>query len=384
MAAMMMRKRATGAEKAEGGLWVREGFARSPECEHPLVSVVTVCLNDAEHLEETIESVLGQSYCDVEHIIVDGGSTDGTLDILKRYDDRLSYWSSEPDDGIYHAMNRGVSLATGELVGTLNCGDRYFPYTVEEVAGASLEHPEAQVFFGPMYVIAEDGGFLRVWPGSSADIERRFEMNHPTCFVRRAVYDDYSYRTRFKLLADYDLMLRLHLEGMSFHRLELPLASFRAGGASSAYYRGRAESYDVRWDNDLLGAWEYVYKRSALVFKAPAVRARGFVARTCFKEIATLEEERGYLLGDNLAMKDEIEIASAHIAGLEKEIEARDAEIERLSRELTEREAAVHAAHDAEPSGTGEAPFSTAGYERREGTGRPPSTFRMLKKLLGR
>ncbi len=329
---MKIRKPAS-PEKVEGGLWVRSGYTRGPGAERPLVSVITVCLNSEKHIERTIESVLGQTCADIEYIIVDGGSTDGTLDIIRKYEDRVSYWVSEPDEGIYDAMNKGISLATGDLVGIINSDDWYFPDAVREVVSASLEDPAAQVFYGAMYIVDEDGRFQWVWEGSCWDIGHKFQMSHPTCFVRRAVYDDYRFRTKYRLLADYDLMLRLHLAGMRFNRIDRPLAWFRTGGASSAYYRTRADGYEIRWEQGLMSAWRYVYKRLALVFKAPLHGLREAVARRCFKEIDALQAACGDLRADSLAMKDEIERAAAHIAKLEREIKQKNALIERLEEQ---------------------------------------------------
>lgn len=333
----MKSRKPASPQRAEGGLWVKNGYARSPDAERPLVSVITVCLNSEKHLERTIESVLGQGYTDIEYIIVDGGSTDGTLDIIRKYEDRISYWVSEPDEGLYYAMNKGISLATGDLVGIINSDDWYFPYAVQEVVSASLEDPAAQVFFGSMYIMAEDGRLQWAWECSNWNLDE-LQMSHPTCFVRRAVYDDYRYRTKYKMLADYDLMLRLHLAGMRFRALDRPLACFRTGGASSAYYRTRAEGYEIRWEQGLLSAWQYVYKRLALIFKAPLRGLREAVARRYFKEIDALEAECGDLRADNLAKEDEIERASAHIFKLEGEIEAKNALIESLEERIRKSE----------------------------------------------
>src|ERR1700742_4639960 len=108
----------------QGGLRLK-GIKKQSEIDNPLVSVVTVVYNGAKHLEQTINSVLNQSHKNVEYIIIDGGSTDGTLDIIKRYEDKIDYWQSERDGGIYFAMNKGVSLAKGELIGILNADDFY-------------------------------------------------------------------------------------------------------------------------------------------------------------------------------------------------------------------------------------------------------------------
>ncbi len=353
---MTMKKNSVETEKIEGGLWVREGFARGPEPERPLVSVVTVCQNDEKHLEQTIESVLGQTYGDIECIVVDRGSSDGTLDILRKYDKDISYWVSEQDDGPYGAMNKGISLATGGLVGIIDGGDWYFPYTAEAAVEASSEDPEARVFFGPLYVTDEEGVLECVWEGSEQGIEHRSQVNLATCFVRSAVYDDYRFNTKYRLLADYDLMLRLHLAGMRFHRVDRPLAWHRAGARSPGYYRSGAESYDIRWGNDLLTPWQYVGGRLALAFEAPLVKLRRVVAGGAYREIYELRRGSGCLYADNLALKDELAAASEHVARVDAALSERDAEVARLDAEVARLSLALEASS---------AESSVSGYFRR-------------------
>ena len=108
-------------------------------CEEAMkVSIITVCYNSAKTIEHTIKSVAGQDYGNIEYIIIDGGSTDGTLDIIDRYKDKISVLVSEPDEGIYDAMNKGISIASGELIGMINSDDWYGPYTVSAAVRAMI------------------------------------------------------------------------------------------------------------------------------------------------------------------------------------------------------------------------------------------------------
>lgn len=123
------------ANKLQGGRRIRniEKVSRSSE---PLVSIITVVFNGEKYLEQTILSVLNQTYSNIEYIIIDGGSSDATLDIINKYTDKIDYWVSEPDSGIYDAMNKGISLATGQLIGIINSDDWYELDAVEEIVRA--------------------------------------------------------------------------------------------------------------------------------------------------------------------------------------------------------------------------------------------------------
>ena len=123
------------------------------------ISVVTVCFNSVSTLERTMLSVLNQTYPNIEYIIIDGGSTDGTVDIIKKYVDKLAYWVSEPDKGVYDAMNKGVLLATGDYTIFMNSGDRF--YNNDVLAKFScVEFMDADLIYGPVYTEKKDGYYL--------------------------------------------------------------------------------------------------------------------------------------------------------------------------------------------------------------------------------
>lgn len=213
-----------------GGLRTK-GITKSSRPGEPLISVVTVVYNGAATLEQTIRSVLGQTYGNVEYVIVDGGSTDGTLDIIRKYEERIDYWRSEPDGGIYDAMNKGISLATGEYVALLNADDWYEPGTCALVAG-EIDKARADVYYGVLRCVDGAGRTLKV-EGNTTMLLSRGMIAHPTCFISRDVYERNRYDTSFRSAADFDLICSLVRQGACFVFIPEIMANFRTGGMSS-------------------------------------------------------------------------------------------------------------------------------------------------------
>ena len=194
------------------------------------ISIITAVRNDAEHIEETIRSVLDQDYPEIEYIIIDGASTDGTTEIISRYRERLGAFVSEPDTGIYNAMNKGIRLATGDIIGMINSGDSYFPGALSKVAAAFGPDPGRRIFWGDVQYehLGRVRGFRRenLFIGAFAP--------HPSMFVPRTVYDETGlYDESFRLLGDYDYMYRA-VNSMKIEPLYLPelIAFYREGGLS--------------------------------------------------------------------------------------------------------------------------------------------------------
>ena len=205
----------------------------------PLVTVVTVVYNNAETVEQTMRSVAGQTYPHVEYIVVDGGSTDGTLDVIRRREEEIDRWVSEPDDGIYDAMNKGIGMASGELIGLLNSDDLYYDNTIEAVVQAYEAEGRPCVLYGDMYKFFDEdepeAAFFRGDLTPQAFEALDIQLNHPTCFVHRDVYARHGrFDTRYKTGADRELMIRLHRTGVPFRHVRKVLARFRMGGHTSS------------------------------------------------------------------------------------------------------------------------------------------------------
>ncbi len=249
----------------------------------PLVSVVTVCLNAAQHVGDALESVLAQSYAPIEHIVVDGASTDGTLEILRDYESRYAgrlRVLSEPDEGLYDAMNKGVALATGVLVGTLNADDTYEPGTVERVVAAWRKRPDTAVFYGDLRTVDSAGERRVLTTPDTVTLERMrttMTLHHPATFVSATAYARYgSYDTRYPIAADYDFLLRLAESGAAFTRVPGVLAEFSLEGVSNRAVRAAdRDTTRVRIAHGVspVAAWARFCKR------ALASRVYGLLAR---------------------------------------------------------------------------------------------------------
>lgn len=199
---------------------------------NPLVSIITVCLNSEKTIEQTIKSVLGQTYKNIEYIIVDGQSSDGTLDIINKYRSQIAKVVSEPDEGLYYAMNKGISMATGDIIGIINSDDWYETYAVEEVV-ACFRKTNADLVYGDMMEVHKNENRLMI-ANNLEELRVFMIIPHPTVFIRKKVYNICGgFDIRYKVVADYDLMLRLYNMGFNFQKVKRVLANFRMGGVSS-------------------------------------------------------------------------------------------------------------------------------------------------------
>lgn len=196
------------------------------------ISIITVCLNSERTIEQTIQSVIRQDYADCEYIIIDGGSVDRTLEIIDRYKENISLVISEPDEGIYDAMNKGILLSTGDIIGIINSDDWYEPDVLKKVEKCFREF-DAEIVCGKLNVFRESGEIEATILSSLENIRYEMSIFHPTVFIRKEIYMKYGmFQQKFKISADYELMLRLYTKGLKFVCLNEVLANFRCGGIS--------------------------------------------------------------------------------------------------------------------------------------------------------
>jgi glycosyltransferase len=202
------------------------------------ISIITVVWNNKETIKDAIESVLSQSYENIEYIIVDGASNDGTIDIVKSYGDKISKFVSEPDRGIYDGLNKGVSLATGNIIAFLHSDDVYADETVIERVVKEFENNLDGVYGDLIYTPKNDTSkVIRYWKSKDFDmslLKKGWMPAHPTLFLRREVYEKYGkFDLDFKIAADYDFMLRVLSAGINVQYLPHILYKMRVGGESN-------------------------------------------------------------------------------------------------------------------------------------------------------
>jgi len=208
------------------------------------VSIVTVSFNSAATIRDTIESVLGQDYPSVEYIVIDGGSTDSTMRVVSEYERGISTVVSEPDLGIYDAMNKGISLATGDVVGMLNSDDVYSDSgAVRRMVECMAAAQSDTVFADLVQVTRRDlNRVVRYYDSSRFSLGRLrygWVPAHPTFMVRKVLYDEWGlFSLDYRIAADYEMMVRLlYRAGASYSYLPSVVVKMRIGGVSTSGLR---------------------------------------------------------------------------------------------------------------------------------------------------
>lgn len=242
------------------------------------VSVVTITYNSEKTLKDTIESVLSQDYPNIEYIVVDGSSSDGTLEILKNYPDKIR-WISEKDKGIYDAMSKGVAMATGDIVGIINSDDFYPDNKVVRRVVEKFASSDADAVYGDLQYVDHHDITLQKRNWISGEYDRNNFLRgwmppHPTFFLKREAYEKFGlFDPTFKSAGDYELMLRmLYKHNLKAGYIPHVQMKMRAGGVSnvSVKNRWRANREDKRaWKiNDLKPRWyTFIAKPLSKVFQ---------------------------------------------------------------------------------------------------------------------
>jgi len=213
------------------------------------ISIITVAFNSVGTIKDTIESILLQDYKNVEYIIIDAGSTDGTVELVKSFGNQITYFNSESDNGIYDGMNKGIKFATGDLIGILNSDD-FYPnnFILSNVASTFLRNKCDAVYGDLVYVKENDKNkIVRYWQAgqySALKLKRGWMLPHPTFFVKRSVYDKYGlYNTKLKNAADYEMILKLlYKHNILVKYIPMILVNMRMGGASNSSLMNRIKA----------------------------------------------------------------------------------------------------------------------------------------------
>ena len=216
--------------QGEGGLRSK-GFFKNNFENKILVTVITVVFNDQTKIEETINSVINQTYDNVEYLVVDGGSSDGTLDVLGKYEDQIDYWVSECDQGIYDAMNKGINLATGKWLNFMNSGDKYFSPKILASIFEDSDFKNVDIIYGNNEVrypsrtrIASAGKIVNLWKGS--------QFSHQSTFISSDLHKNNRYNIKNRIGADFEFFFQCYLNGMVFRHIDEIIATVSSGGLS--------------------------------------------------------------------------------------------------------------------------------------------------------
>lgn len=202
------------------------------------VSIITVTYNSSKTIEQTIKSVLHQTYKNIEYIVIDGLSTDGTQQIIMKYIDSIAYFVSEKDNGLYYAMNKGIKKATGDIIGIINSDDWYALDAIENVVNY-FQNNQVELTYGNTVIIAQNG---EERPSKEmqplTDMWWHIPFMHPSVFVKKCTYEKYGmFDVRYRLASDCDFFLRLYSQQVKFGYINKTIAYFRRGGLSTSRHK---------------------------------------------------------------------------------------------------------------------------------------------------
>lgn len=217
----------------QGGLRTKGLFKRS-EADKPLISVVTVVYNGAEFLEETIKSVINQTYDNVEYIVVDGGSTDDTLDIIAKYNDKIDYWVSEKDNGIYNAMNKSLSLVSGKWLSFQNADDfLYENSTIEEINNLVID--DIDFVYGNYSFLYKDKSVLMGGRQDFNSLSVGTICHQAVLCKTNILKDNGGFNEKYKIAADYEFFVKVFKSGIATRYINITVSAVRYGGVSSKF-----------------------------------------------------------------------------------------------------------------------------------------------------
>ena len=211
----------------------------------PVISIITVVKNRRDTFVNTVRSVLSQTYSNYEYIVIDGLSTDGTLDVIRDNDTNIDYWISEKDEGIYDAMNKGLRVCRGEWMLMLNSDDTLSTNNILADVAEHLARSHADVVHGDINVHYPSGRTRINIPLETKYLKKTMCLNHGGCFINRSIHVRKFYDTSFRFAADYDLLLWAYLNGHKFEYINKTIIEYSAGGVSGTPNYGNLEAYKI-------------------------------------------------------------------------------------------------------------------------------------------
>ncbi len=238
------------------------------------ISVVTVCYNAADLIESTIKSVLDQTYPNIEYIVIDGGSTDGTVDIILKYSDKISYWTSEPDNGIYDAMNKGIKAATGDYINFLNAGDRFSNKEVLDKIAPKLSGQS--IVSGAWRRCYKTGASKLAYPQRPEVLKVEMPICHQATFVKLTYHKKHPFDSSYLLSADYDFFYKAWRGGETFYMTNDVIVDFLEGeGVSTHNISLSVKERERAWE----GEKNLMYRRLALRYQIIRIKTVKFLKK---------------------------------------------------------------------------------------------------------
>jgi len=263
-----------------------------------IVSIVTVVYNNKELIEGAIESVLSQKYKSIEYIVIDGGSTDGTVEVIKKYRDNISVFLSEPDDGVYDALNKGIALATGDVIALLHSDDLLCDENVVADMINKMFESESEFCFSDMLIVDNQSGKVLRYYMANYFSHWLFRVGwmppHPTCFINKSIFDEFGlYSSKYKLAGDFDFLVRIfHQRDIKWSYLDRVTVMMRSGGLSNSGIKSKLLAFkeinsslkaNNVWSNPAFQLGRYVIRLIEMLVK-PKTPCVNLINRNIFEK----------------------------------------------------------------------------------------------------
>lgn len=250
-----------------------------------LISIITVSYNAERTIESTILSVINQTYNNVEYIVIDGGSKDETLDIIKKYDRRITSWVSEADGGVYDAMNKGIKQASGEWILFLNCGDVFSSNTVLSELIGLLKETEATVIYGDTFYAFSSSLKKRVNALPIERIKKKMPFCHQSTFLRTSIAKEYLFDCTYKICGDYHQFYRIFQSGKLFIHVPFLISVYNQSGISLSNLNEEKMFVEMSQINGLYTKKSFFFRKLIFSFRVKVKRLLSSSIISCYRRI---------------------------------------------------------------------------------------------------